>query len=216
MLTVILGSFVYNNTLNAYVHSRSIWTYIPRNLSLYRMQYNIPGIFETNPYKYSINGSLWTIRYEFFMYILLSLLFFLKNKKNLAKIFLLLSFSLLVIVNTFFLKQMGVFENILSTRALFDLGTFFIGGALLAIFKIDECNPKYLNAILILASIFCIISLVFSCFNFIKFIVLPVMIILFGLKSTSLIDNVKNKIGDLLIWYLLVWLCYSTDSCLLF
>lgn len=38
--------------------------YLWRNLSLYRMRYDLPGVFETNPFGPAINGSLWTLFHE--------------------------------------------------------------------------------------------------------------------------------------------------------
>lgn len=42
--------------------------YMIKNLSLYRLQYELPGVFETNPYGGAINGSLWTLFYEVMCY----------------------------------------------------------------------------------------------------------------------------------------------------
>ena len=49
-------------------HPATAW-YLPNNLSLFRMQYSLPGVFEQNPYRASVNGSLWTLQYEFAMYL---------------------------------------------------------------------------------------------------------------------------------------------------
>ena len=80
VLTVVLGPFVYNGPVIDYLKNSSVWTYIPRNLCLFRFQYSIKGIFENNPFKGAINGSLCTLPYEVLLYILLSILFFLNPK----------------------------------------------------------------------------------------------------------------------------------------
>ena len=38
--------------------------YFIRNLLLFKLQYTLPGVFETNPYGGAINGSLWSLSYE--------------------------------------------------------------------------------------------------------------------------------------------------------
>ena len=43
--------------------------YFFHNISLFSMQYNLPGVFEANPYGSPINGSLWTLSYEVLCYL---------------------------------------------------------------------------------------------------------------------------------------------------
>jgi len=71
VLTILLAPFVYESSI-PYLNNRAVYTYIPRNISLFNLQYNIEDIFKNNPYRYAINGSLWTICYEFSFYVLLS------------------------------------------------------------------------------------------------------------------------------------------------
>ena len=80
LLTVFLAPLVYEST-TPYMQNKEVFSYLPRNLLLYDLQYHIKGVFDQNPYPSAINGSLWTICYEFSMYLLLGLLFFIKNDK---------------------------------------------------------------------------------------------------------------------------------------
>lgn len=43
--------------------------YIWRNATLYPMDYDLPGVFEDNPWPKTINGSLWTLFYEVICYV---------------------------------------------------------------------------------------------------------------------------------------------------
>jgi peptidoglycan/LPS O-acetylase OafA/YrhL len=50
-------------------HTRGYFT----NMALY-MTYHLPGVFATNRLPHAVNGSLWSLPVEFFMYLLLALL----------------------------------------------------------------------------------------------------------------------------------------------
>ena len=63
-------------------HTRGYFT----NMALY-MTYHLPGVFEQNKLPHAVNGSLWSLPVEFFMYLLLALLgvlatWFQKNKAD--------------------------------------------------------------------------------------------------------------------------------------
>ena len=49
LLTVILAPLVYDSNVS-YLSNPSIYSYVYKNMSLYRLQYTIPGVFENNIY----------------------------------------------------------------------------------------------------------------------------------------------------------------------
>lgn len=74
LLTVfLLGPLFTTLSLQQYFSDRHTWTYLPRNLSLGMMQWQLPGVFTTNPGGDAINGSLWTLIREVSCYGLIAL-----------------------------------------------------------------------------------------------------------------------------------------------
>jgi peptidoglycan/LPS O-acetylase OafA/YrhL len=64
-LTVFaLGPIFTRIDLFTYFSEHETFLYIPRNLALWRPQYELPGLFGDNIYPRAINGSLWTLAYE--------------------------------------------------------------------------------------------------------------------------------------------------------
>ena len=66
LLTVLLAPIVYESD-TPYLKNGSVYYYF-RNVSLYKLQYYITGVFQNNLYPNAINGSLWNLCYEFTMY----------------------------------------------------------------------------------------------------------------------------------------------------
>jgi peptidoglycan/LPS O-acetylase OafA/YrhL len=194
LLTVLLAPLVYQSAL-PYLHNKAVWTYVPNNLLLYRNQYTISGVFDNNKYQSVINGSLWTISYEFTMYLLLSFLFFFRKNAFVVNAILIGAFSLLMVGNLFFFEQLGKHNFILAGKWLLDLSAFFMAGSLLASLKIAQRN--YFNLLAIVAFAVVVISLKFNCFAQVKFFTLPVIIICFGLRSTLILNAIGETIGDL-------------------
>ena len=48
---------------------RAVPSYYLHNVTLLSQRYDLPGVFETNPYGNAINGSLWTLTYEVMCYL---------------------------------------------------------------------------------------------------------------------------------------------------
>jgi len=192
LLSVILCAFVYQGNGN-YFSQKSVWTYIPNNLSLYHQQFIIKGVFETNPYPSVINLPLWTIPYEFTCYILLSLIFFIKGKGK--SIFVIGVLVLLPITKLGLYNEIKDSYFILKTIDIIDLAKFFFAGAFLALFKLEKIKYNYIYLFTIIAIL--ILSVILKVFDEVQYFTLPVLVILFGLSDTKFISGLSEKIGDM-------------------
>jgi len=69
LLTVfVLGPIFTTQSRTSYFSQPETFLYFPRNLSLKWLQFNLPGVFQQNPYGPAINGSLWSLFYEVVCY----------------------------------------------------------------------------------------------------------------------------------------------------
>ena len=74
LLTVLLlAPFLTTLSVMSYFLDPATFTYLPRNLCLKYLQYDLPGVFKDNPYPFAINGSLWTLFYEVSCYGLVAI-----------------------------------------------------------------------------------------------------------------------------------------------
>jgi len=71
----VIGSLFTVERLSLYFSDPMTWKFIPAGLSLFRLKYQLPGVFEHNPHG-GVNGSLWTLYYEVFCYICVALVGF--------------------------------------------------------------------------------------------------------------------------------------------
>jgi peptidoglycan/LPS O-acetylase OafA/YrhL len=69
LLTVlVIGPAFTTLPERAYLSQAHTISYVPHNLSLKWLQYDLPDVFTANPYPRAINGSLWTLFYEVVCY----------------------------------------------------------------------------------------------------------------------------------------------------
>jgi len=95
---LILGPLMSNLPPSDYFGHPDTFRYIRRN-ALMNIQFMLPGVFEDNPYKGAVNGSLWSIPLEVGAYIVLLGLFMLgvlKSRLLALGIFLLIALDPLV------------------------------------------------------------------------------------------------------------------------
>jgi peptidoglycan/LPS O-acetylase OafA/YrhL len=64
----VLGPIFTTQSMASFFTQPDTFLYIPRNLSLKWLQYDLPGVFRLNPYGSAINGSLWSLFYEITCY----------------------------------------------------------------------------------------------------------------------------------------------------
>ncbi|WP_394780758.1 acyltransferase family protein [Undibacterium sp.] len=70
---LVLGPSFTTLSVDAYFHHTQTYSYFLRCIAMNReIAYYLPGVFDANPYKGAVNGSLWTMVYEIRMYLLLA------------------------------------------------------------------------------------------------------------------------------------------------
>ncbi|MBC6989911.1 acyltransferase family protein [Hymenobacter sp. BT491] len=96
-LTVLLAFFVSGKSIGPYLIHYSSRDYLIFN-AVFKVQYFIDGVFMHNPFPRYVNGSLWTIQYEVFFYIVLGACYFLRKHRT----------AMLVVLTTFFVSGVAV------------------------------------------------------------------------------------------------------------
>ncbi|WP_055435398.1 acyltransferase family protein [Lacinutrix algicola] len=193
LLTVFLAPFVYESNV-PYYKNGSAYYYFFRNISLYNLQYSITGVFENNPYPKAINGSLWTICYEFTMYSLLAFFYFVKTKTNLIKVSTLVVFIAMYVGYNFFMDNLGGISVLgMYGSSFLKLCTYFVFGSVLAMFKIE--NLKYKNIVFWSTLVLVLVAVWFDFYKLVTHFTLPIIILLFGLKPLAYLKNF-GKYGD--------------------
>jgi peptidoglycan/LPS O-acetylase OafA/YrhL len=75
LLTVFgLGPFLTSRLLSSYFTDVLTYGYLVKCATLISgVWYNLPGVFDDNPYRHAVNGSLWSLPYEIRMYAIVVL-----------------------------------------------------------------------------------------------------------------------------------------------
>lgn len=196
VLTVILGPFVYEND-TFYILTKSVRTYIGNNLLIYKLQYGISGIFENNPYKSVINGSLWTIPFEFTMYVFVSALFFIRKRKALVRTLIAVIYIILAILDVFYADVLQQTQFVFQDWYLVELGVYFAAGSLAASWYTETIRTQQMNVVLILSILLLVAAIWFSFFKYISVLIIPAFVLSFCLRPIPGISNIQQKIGDL-------------------
>jgi len=194
LVSLVTVTFVYKG--NSILAQKDFYSYLPNNLFLYTNQYHIAGVFENNIFPKAINGSLWTLRYEFTMYLLILLLFPIRKNKKITLPILLFCWIIsyfICILRPDFLKNIFLIINLDSSR-LYRLATFFIAGSILCFFDLKKLNnnPTKIGIALIL-----IACIYFNCYNIVSYVLLPILVIIIGLSFSKTLSFLPNKIGDI-------------------
>lgn len=66
---LLVGPLVTKLQLDDYFSNDRTWRFLATNTALiFGVQYRLPGVFEDNPFDYAVNGSLWSLPVEVWMY----------------------------------------------------------------------------------------------------------------------------------------------------
>lgn len=212
-ISVIAGSIISSYSLKDYFSQKSTYTYVFHNLLLFfhNPQYVLVDVFNTNP-NLAVNGSIWSISYEFFFYVLVSFLYTLRKKKFVVPLIIGIAFFSLFLVNFFYSDYVSIYLNPLFKRdlrlskiysvpftsllssAVIRWGLFFTAGCLLASIDLGQYKNKVIPSIsFILIVVFARVQF----FQLLQYILLPTFVISFGVLKTAGISGLNKKIGDL-------------------
>ncbi|WP_180953754.1 acyltransferase family protein [Bacillus sp. T33-2] len=73
LIIFVLGPIFTDLSFRDYFNHHETYDYL-RTISLYWLQFDLPGVFQTNVWPGAVNGSLWTLWFEFFFYIVVAIL----------------------------------------------------------------------------------------------------------------------------------------------
>lgn len=198
----VLGPLISSLSPNDYFWGQagiSPFTYFFDNITFFAFSstFSIRDVFSQNPYPAAVNGSLWTLEFEFGFYLLLivlSLFGFFKNKKLTGSLtifvgimFVLfnnLGFKLFSLPPRWWIFGSGLYDSCL--RLLF----YFLAGSTIYLF-LDKIKFSYRNILLAIGFLF--FTLKFGHFNDFAMILLPYIVIGLSIKSHL---KLFTKYGD--------------------
>jgi len=192
-LSLVATYFVYPKKNIAYFLNPDIYTYFLDNIQLSVLHFNIPGVFENMRSK-ALNGSLWTIRFEFFCYLMLLIFFPFKSKRRTTAIlttFLLLS---IVALQLFFPDWLHRIYWPIQLDLMVELASFFLMGSFLACLDWEAITNKQL--MLYISLVIILLAVIFTLDRLILIAPLAFTIIWMGKRKSSLATWIHKTIGD--------------------
>lgn len=127
------GPLTTQLSLHKYFSNSNTFTYF-LNVLLYHSQQQLPGVYRVHNLYPVVNGSLWTLTYEFSFYILLYVAYTLKLLKT--SVITILAFIALIITDVF-IQDLSIstlyYPSInMSPGAFIDFSIFFLSGVIFA------------------------------------------------------------------------------------
>lgn len=139
LTTFVLGPLATDLDLGAYLTDPGTWRYAWRNSTLVSgVTFELPSVFTGNPGE-SVNSSIWTLPYEVWCYLGLTLLGVLGGLRRRVVVLGLftVTWSLHVFATAGDDPWISAVGYGLSARKGSELATFFLGGAVLALWRSD-------------------------------------------------------------------------------
>lgn len=146
--SLVIGPLFTTLKITDYFYNANVFMYIKKNLLL-APRFNLPGVFQDNPYVGAVNGSLWTMPVEVFLYlfIIIVAVLYIKLKKKVFKTTILFLFFCTIFLylakNIFFLEMNFVVYDTDWISAL-NLIIYFMTGCMFYLIDKNKIK-KYLS-----------------------------------------------------------------------
>lgn len=194
----LVGPLVTEVSLLSYFTNPANYEHL-KAISLFNLPNSIPDAFTDFSCR-TINGSLWTLPYEFFFYILVLLLFPIKKFRLITHFLILVAFLLLTGLRIYLNQRLVWYDYhtpfLLGLRitSFMTFSTYFSAGMVIYIFR-NELNIVSRPVLHLILGVMLIgISSYFAVFSVVKFIFIPLITCGFAYLPGRLNDF--GKFGD--------------------
>jgi peptidoglycan/LPS O-acetylase OafA/YrhL len=192
LTTFVFGPLCTDNSATSYFKDPRTYEYL-KNCAFY-INYYLPGVFESNPVRYAVNGSLWSLPSEVSMYALVAATGMLLSQRLNGRL-LWTGLFVLVAAMGYYLKSfyaghpIVIYATLLS--ATMDVGIFFVAGTLL--WKCNSLHKPRLSIGIIAIVTLCLGGANWSVSESFLF---AYAVMAFGLASIPIL-NAITRCGDL-------------------
>lgn len=152
---LVIGTYFTTLNIQEYLFNDQTLKYLIKNSVLFwNVEFNLPGVFTSNPYKEAVNGSLWTLPFEVKLYVILACILILLA--YLGRRFKFISVRYIILFLCIFslgLNLFYIFNNDDSHHFVRFFSLFFSGAALFTWQDKIYLSPKWVLFVLIILSV---------------------------------------------------------------
>jgi peptidoglycan/LPS O-acetylase OafA/YrhL len=183
---LVLGPALTTLELGAYFKSPITWGYLD-NIWLY-ITYQLPGVFATNKVPHAVNGSLWSLPVEYFMYLVVAIFGLLKVPRWTWALLALAMIALSITWARVSPDMLVIYRT--DVRQVVICGTYFVVGA--AFYRYQMARFFNLSSVGALTLLWLCLSASADFFILGSWFILPFITLGFGLASGAWLSKLTR------------------------
>lgn len=184
---LVLGPLLSSLSIKDYFSHAATWGYL-ENIFLF-ITYYLPGVFEKNRVANAVNGSLWSLPAEFFMYCIVAVAGLISSKRWIS----MLLFVFFALMSYFWAHRTQDMLVIYRTdvRQVFMCGTYFWAGAVFYKYRLDA----YFNLTNTMAACILLLCLVpdIELLRTASWVFLPFVVLAFGFSNSPALTRLLGN-----------------------